>query len=56
MAMASLYTAYSKDAKPANSVEVFAAINELYKQVEMRSDYNADQFASTLRRINGMLR
>jgi len=56
MAMASLYTAYSKDTKPANSAEVFAAINELYKQVEMRSDYNADQFASTLRRINGMLR
>ena len=56
MAMASLYTAYSKDTKPSNSAEVFAAINELYKQVEMRSDYNADQFAASLKRINGMLR
>jgi hypothetical protein len=55
MALDSLYIAYSRDAKPANASEVRAAINELFKQVEMRSDYNADQFTLSLRRINGLL-
>jgi hypothetical protein len=55
MALDSLYIAYSRDTKPANAAEVRAAINELFKHVEMRSDYNADQFASSLRHINGML-
>jgi hypothetical protein len=56
MAMDSLYIAYSKDAKPGNADEVRAAINELFRQLENPSAYNADQFASSLRRIGPMLR
>jgi hypothetical protein len=56
MAMDSLYIAYSKDAKPSNADEVRAAINELFRQLENPSAYNADQFAASLRRIRPMLR
>jgi hypothetical protein len=56
MAMDSLYIAYSKDAKPINAEEVRAAINELFRQLENPSAYNADQFAASLRRIGPMLR
>ncbi|HYA63569.1 MAG TPA: multiheme c-type cytochrome [Candidatus Sulfotelmatobacter sp.] len=55
MAMDSLYIAYSKDAKPSNDAEVRAAINALFQQLENPSAYNADQFASTLRRIRPLL-
>jgi hypothetical protein len=55
MAMDSLYIAYSRDAKPANAAEVRAAINELFQQLENPSAYNADQFASALRRIHTLL-
>src|SRR5712664_213535 len=55
MALDSLYIAYSKDAKPANAAEVRAAINGLFQQLENPSAYNADQFASALRRIHAML-
>jgi len=55
MALDSLYIAYSKDAKPANAPEVRAAINALFQQLENPSAYNADQFASSLRRIRAML-
>jgi hypothetical protein len=56
MAMDSLYIAYSKDAKPSNANEVRAAINELFQQLENPSAYNADQFASSLRKIREILR
>jgi hypothetical protein len=55
MAMDSLYIAYSKDVKPANAAEVRAAINALFQQLENPSAYNADQFASSLRRIRTLL-
>jgi hypothetical protein len=55
MALDSLYIAYSKDAKPANATEVRAAINGLFQQLENPSSYNADQFASALRRIRTLL-
>jgi hypothetical protein len=55
MTMDSLYIAYSKDAKPANAAEVRAAINGLFQQLENPSAYNADQFASALRRIRVLL-
>ncbi|HET7151696.1 MAG TPA: hypothetical protein VFI60_09815, partial [Candidatus Acidoferrum sp.] len=55
MAMDSLYIAYSRDAKPANAAEVRSAINGLFQQLENPSAYNADQFASALRKIRGML-
>ena len=56
MAMDSLYIAYSKDAKPDNADDVRAAINVLFHQLENPSAYNADQFASSLRRIGAILR
>jgi hypothetical protein len=56
MAMDSLYIAYSKDAKPANADAVRAGINELFQQLENPSAYNADQFASSLRKIRALLR
>jgi cytochrome c554/c'-like protein len=55
MAMDSLYIAYSRDAKPANAAEVRTAINGLFQQLENPSAYNADQFASALRRIRPLL-
>ncbi len=55
MALDSLYIAYSRDAKPANGSEVRAAINGLFQQLENPSAYNADQFASSLRRIRSLL-
>ena len=55
MAVDSLYIAYSKDVKPANAAEVRAAINVLFQQLENPSAYNADQFASALRRVRTLL-
>jgi hypothetical protein len=55
MAIDSLYIAYSKETKPKNAEELRAAINGLFQQLENPSSYNADQFASALRRIHGML-
>jgi hypothetical protein len=55
MAMDSLYIAYSKDTKPADAAEARAAINSLFQQLENPSAYNADQFASSLRRIRPLL-
>jgi hypothetical protein len=55
MAMDSLYIAYSKDTKPADAPETRTAINALFQQLENPSAYNADQFASALRRIRPLL-
>ncbi|HEV2195197.1 MAG TPA: multiheme c-type cytochrome [Candidatus Acidoferrum sp.] len=55
MALDSLYIAYSRETKPANAAEVRAAINGLFQQLENPSSYNADQFASSLRRIRSLL-
>lgn len=55
MAMDSLYIAYSRETKPANAAEVRAAINGLFQQLENPSAYNADQFATALRRIRPLL-
>src|SRR6266436_882296 len=55
MALDSLYIAYSKDAKPTNAADVRAAINALFQRLENPSSYNADQFASALRRIRTLL-
>jgi hypothetical protein len=56
MALDSLYIAYSREAKPANALEVRAAINGLFQQLENPSAYNADQFAAALRRFHSLLR
>ena len=55
MALDSLYIAFSKDTKPSDAAEVRAAINGLFLQLENPSAYNADQFASALRRIRPLL-
>jgi hypothetical protein len=55
MALDSLYIAYSKQANPSNAPEVRAAINGLFQQLENPSAYNADQFASLLKRIHDLL-
>ena len=51
MALDSLYIANNKDAKPANDTEIRSAIRTLFQQLENPSAYNADQFASSLRRL-----
>jgi len=51
MALDALYIAYSKQANPSNAAEVRAAINGLFQQLENPSAYNADQFASFLKRL-----
>ena len=55
MALDALYIAYSKQANPSNAPEVRAAINGLFQQLENPSAYNADQFASSLKRIHDLL-
>jgi hypothetical protein len=55
MALDSLYIAYSKKANPPNAAEVRGAINGLFQQLENPSAYNANQFASALRRIHDLL-
>jgi len=55
MALDALYIAYSRETKQANAAEVRAAINGLFQQLENPSAYNADQFASALRRIRPLL-
>jgi hypothetical protein len=56
MALDSLYIAYSKNNKPANDAEIRSAINALFQQLENPSAYNADQFASALRRLHPLFR
>jgi hypothetical protein len=55
MALDSLYIAYSKNAHPANAADVRAAINGLFQQLQDPSSYNADNFASALRRIRPLI-
>lgn len=55
MAVDSLYIAYTKNSKPANDPDIRAAINALFQQLENPSAYNADQFASALRRLRPLL-
>jgi hypothetical protein len=55
MALDALYIAYSKSVNPSNASEVRATINGLFQQLENPSAYNADQFASSLKRIRDLL-
>ena len=55
MALDSLYIAYSKNAAPPNAAEVRSSINGLFQQLENPSSYNADQFASALRKLRPLL-
>jgi hypothetical protein len=53
-ALDSLYTAYSRDTQPSSDADIRSAINGLFRQLENPSAYNADQFASALRRLRPM--
>jgi Cytochrome c554 and c-prime len=55
MASDSLYIAYAKNSKPANDAEIRVGINTLFQQLENPSAYNADQFATALRRLGTLL-
>jgi hypothetical protein len=55
MALDSLFIAYSRNVNPANAADVRTAINGLFQQLEYPSAYNADQFASSLHRIGGLI-
>jgi hypothetical protein len=55
MALDSLFIAYSRNANPANAADVRAAINGLFQQLENPSAYNADQFASALRKVGALI-
>jgi len=56
MALDSLYIAYREQANPTNAAEVRDVINGLFQQMENPSAYNADRFASALKRIGDLLR
>src|SRR5712671_567098 len=55
MAIDSLFIAYSRNVNPANAADVRAAINGLFQQLENPSAYNADQFASALRKVGALI-
>jgi len=55
MALDSLFIAYSRNVNPANAADVRAAINGLFQQLEYPSAYNADQFASALRKVGALI-
>jgi len=55
MALDSLFITYSRNANPANAADVRAAINGLFQQLENPSAYNADQFASALRKVGALI-
>src|SRR5712671_5046709 len=55
MALDSLFIAYSRNVNPANAADVRAAINGLFQQLEYPSAYNADQFASSLRKVGALI-
>jgi len=56
MALQSLYAAYDRDQKPANSAEVRAAITGLFEQLQNLSAYDPARFAEQMRRVNALLR
>jgi hypothetical protein len=55
MALDSMFVVYSKNVIVANAVQVRAAIQSLFKQVENPSAYNAFNFAQQMSVVNGLL-
>ena len=55
MALDSLFIAYTKNAQLAHSIEIRAAINDLFAQLENPSAYNSNDFARGMRKVNGLL-
>ena len=55
MAVDSLFLAYTRKQKVANQAQVEAAINDLFRQLENPSAYDARRFAESLRRVGALL-
>jgi outer membrane murein-binding lipoprotein Lpp len=56
MALDTLFIAYTKNAPLAHAVEIRAAINGLFAQLENPSSYNPGDFAQQMRKVNALLR
>ncbi|HEX3378019.1 MAG TPA: multiheme c-type cytochrome [Candidatus Acidoferrales bacterium] len=56
MALDSLFIAYSRTEKVANTTEIRAAINSLFQQLENPSNYNPADFARQMRKVGSLLR
>jgi Cytochrome c554 and c-prime len=56
MAIQSLFVAYDRDAKLANSVEIRAAIGGLFQQLQTPSAYEPAKFSKQMQQVNALLR
>jgi len=56
MAMDSLFIAYTRVEKPANTADVRAAINGLFQQLENPSNYNPADFSKQMHKVGSLLR
>ena len=56
MAIQSLFVAYGRDAKLANSAEIRAAIGALFDQLQNPSAYDPAKFSRQMQQVNALLR
>jgi hypothetical protein len=56
MAIQSLFVAYDRDAKLANSAEIRAAIGGLFQQLQTPSAYDPAKFSKQMQQVNALLR
>jgi hypothetical protein len=56
MALQSLFVAYDRDAKLANSTEIRAAISGLFEQLQTPSSYDPRKFSQQMQQVNDLLR
>ena len=56
MAIQSLFVAYDRDAKLANSAEIRAAISALFDQLQNPSAYDPTKFSRQMQQVNALLR
>jgi len=56
MAIQSLFVAYDRDAKLANSAEIRAAIGGLFQQLQTPSAYDPAKFSRQMQQVNALLR
>ncbi len=56
MAIQSLFVAYDRDAKLANSAEIRSAISALFQQLQTPSSYDPRAFSRQMQQVNALLR
>jgi Cytochrome c554 and c-prime len=56
MAIQSLFMAYDRDAKVANSADIRAAISALFQQLQTPSSYDPRNFSRQMQQVNALLR